>query len=164
VYGVCNTAISGGCIVRDHRCGPSITDLVEEMMRQVSTKVICGTVVATFLCTACHADGLTQDQVRDLLKENNHVLERAMRENTEALDKTITESNKALIVAISESSATLSRNLTEAIEKLGTHIPGPLPGSPPPIYVHKPVRHVYVHRYVYCCRVIWEEYPCCWPW
>ena len=46
-----------------------------------------------------------------------------MRENTEALDKTILEGNNAIIVAIRESSATLSKNLTEAIEKLGTHIP-----------------------------------------
>jgi hypothetical protein len=140
--------------------------LVEETMRQVSTKVMCGTFVAAFLCSACHADGLTQDQVRDLLKENNHLLEKAMKENTDALDKTISEGNKALIVAIAESSATLSKNLTDAIEKLGTHLPGlgPDPGAPAAIYVHKTVRHVHVHKYVYCCRVIWEEYPCCWPW
>jgi len=139
--------------------------LVEETMRQVTTKVICGTAVAASLCSACHADGLTQDQVRELLRENNHFLERAMRENTEALDKTILEGNNAIIVAIRESSATLSKNLTEAIEKLDTHIPGPGPdpGPPPPIYVNKTVRHVHIHKYVYCCRVIWEEYPCCWP-
>jgi len=139
-------------------------------MRQVSTKVICGTVFATFLCTACHADGLTKEDVRALLKDNNtslyeamngntEELKRAMKKNTESLDNTISEGTNKIIGAISES----TNRLTEAIEKLGTHMPGPSPESPPPIVVHKMVRHVYVHKYVHCCRVIWEEFPCC-PW
>jgi hypothetical protein len=165
---------------------------VEEMMRQVSIKVICGTVVATFLCTACHADGLTPDQVRELLLENNHhlvramekntesldrtmrentesldrtmrentiLLHKAMKENTEFLDKTISEGTNRIVAAISEN----SKNLTEAIDRLGTHYQGQLPEPSAPIIVRKTVRHVYVHRYVPCCRVIWEEYPCC-PW
>jgi hypothetical protein len=161
---------------------PVYSDLVEEMMRQVSTKVICGSVVAAFLCAACHADGLTEKQVKDLLEANNQILTGAMKENTETLGKAISENNKALINAISDSSATLSKNLTEAIEKLGTRIPTsnpnpipiPLPTpSPnpiaiaipsPPIYPHKQVRHVYAHKYVYCFRVIWEEDPCWWWW
>lgn len=166
-------------------------------MRQVNTKVICGAVIATFLCAACHADGLTKDQVRELLLENNHHLESAMeqntetlnrtmeqnaeslgktmrdntgllhktmKENTEILDRTISEGTNKIIAAIAENNAILSKNLTEAIDKLGTHLPGPLPEAPAPIYVHKTVRHVYVHKYIPCCRVIWEEYPCCWPW
>jgi hypothetical protein len=137
---------------------------VEEMMSEVTTKVICGTVIATFLCAACHADGLTQEQVRELLLENNHHLVRAMENNTETLDKTISEGTNKIIAAMAENNAILSRNLTEAIDKLGNHFPGPSSEPPPPIEVHKTVRHVYVHRYVHCCRVIWEEYPCCWPW
>jgi hypothetical protein len=97
-----------------------------------------------------------------------------MKENTEALGKAISGNNRAVINAISDSNATLSKNLTEAIEKLGTRIPTsnpspnpfPIPNSipipSPPIYPHKQVRHVYAHKYD-CCRVIWEEDPC-WRW
>jgi hypothetical protein len=56
-------------------------------MKRVSTKGLCATAVATFLCTACHADGLTKQQVKELLEENNQILANAMKENTEALAK-----------------------------------------------------------------------------
>ena len=153
-------------------------------MRQVTTKVICGSVFAAFLCAACHADGLTEKQVKELLEANNQILTGAMKENTDTLGKAISENNRALINVISESSASLSKNLTEAIEKLGTRmpisnpspnpipiplpipnpnpIPIPIPIPTPPVYPHKQVRHIYAHKYVYCCRVIWEEDPCWW--
>jgi hypothetical protein len=139
---------------------------VEDVMKRVSTKGLCATAVATFLCTACHADGLTKQQVRELLEENNQILTNAMKDNTEALAKVISADNGKLIATISDSNATLGKNLTEAIEKLGARITVSDPSQPvsPQIYVHKTVRHIHVHKYVFCCRVIWYEDPCFWPW
>jgi hypothetical protein len=167
--------MTDGFVVRDHRCGQSITRLAEEMMRRISTKVLCATVVATFVCTACHADGLTKDDVRVLLEANNKTLTDAMREHAEALSKSISEGNHELMRTISDGDAALGKNLSEAIDRLGTRLPSPNPNStsiavppppppPPPIYVHKTVRHIYIHKYVFCCRVVWEEDPCRWRW
>jgi hypothetical protein len=126
-------------------------------MRQVSTKVLGAMVLATFLCSACHADGLTEEQFRKLLDVNNQILIGAMKDNTD----------------------NLARVLSQAIENLGTRIVSSHPSQPPiptptptpmpipivmpsPSYSHKQVRHVYAHKYVYCCRVMWEEDPCWW--
>ena len=141
-------------------------------MRRVSTKVLCASVVATFVCTACHADGLTKDDVRVLLESNNKFLTDAMREHAESLSKTISEGNHELMRTISDGDATLGKNLSEAIDRLGTRFPSPdpnpssiaVPTPPQAIYVHKTVRNIHVHKYVFCCRVVWEEDPCRWPW
>jgi hypothetical protein len=144
-------------------------------MRRVATKALHSALIALTLCAACRADGLdkkSKEDIRELLKNNNDAL-------VSALDKSIKTNNatlsKNISDAITSSNVALGKTLSAAIEKLrptsasdSTTTPVTVAVPPsiliPSAPIQKTVRHVYIHKYVHCCRIYWDDDPCWWRW